>query len=121
MYRTNARPRSQSLGCVIQRQLDLEQTSDRNQGNHLCVVWNTANEAVRLLYSYMPQGARDLDSDNERSRAEEWVVSAMSKASMFCAGSKVFHGVGTGIEDHLCGANFDDTHNLPFEEMLGLQ
>jgi hypothetical protein len=83
------------------------------------VAWNTANEAVRLLYSYMPQGARDLDGDNERSRAEEWVVSAMSKASTFCAGSKVFHGVETGIEDHLCGANFDDTHTLPFDEVLG--
>lgn len=85
------------------------------------MVWNTANEAVRLLYSYMPQGARDLDGDNERSRGEEWVVSAMSKASTFCAGSKVFHGVGTGIEDHLSGANCDDTHTPPFEEMLGLQ
>lgn len=45
----------------------------------------------------------------------------MSQASKSCAESRVLHGVGMGIEDHLCGANFDDTHTLPFEEILGLQ
>jgi hypothetical protein len=81
------------------------------------VVWNTANEAFQLLYSYMPPDAGDLGGDNERSREEEWIVSAMSQASKSCAESRVLHGVGMSIEDHLCGANFDDTHTLPFEEM----
>lgn len=69
-YRTNAMARSQSLECVIQRQLGSEQTSDRNEGKDGCVVWNTANEAFQLLYSYMPPDAGDLDGDNERSREE---------------------------------------------------
>jgi hypothetical protein len=51
---------------------------------------------------------------------KECVVPAASKASSLAQSQGSSMEVGTSIEDHLCGANFDDTHTLPFEEMAGL-